>query len=104
MRFLIGWALKLSLVGVVYLGMTSGFKVKLPEEVLGYKVPTDGAAVGRPQRPDRRVRQAGPGGLRDDRRAAQVNYAYGERGGPGRAVFGSPAGPKSFWGRRFRRR
>ena len=39
MRFLLGWALKLSIVGVIYLGMTSGFKVKLPEEVLGYKVP-----------------------------------------------------------------
>jgi hypothetical protein len=39
MRFLLGWALKLSLVGVVYLGLTSGFKVKLPEEVMGYKVP-----------------------------------------------------------------
>jgi hypothetical protein len=38
MRFLLG-ALKLSVVGVVYLGMTSGFTVKLPEEVLGYKVP-----------------------------------------------------------------
>src|SRR5207248_3509645 len=35
MRFLLGWSLKLSLVGVVYLGMSSGFKVKLPEEVLG---------------------------------------------------------------------
>ena len=40
MRFLLSWALKLSLVGVVYLGMTSGFKVKLPDEVLGYKVPS----------------------------------------------------------------
>jgi hypothetical protein len=39
MRFLLGWALKLSLVGMVYLGMTSGFKIKLPEEVLSYKVP-----------------------------------------------------------------
>jgi hypothetical protein len=39
MRFLLNWTLKLSLVGVVYLGMTSGFKVKLPEEVMGYKVP-----------------------------------------------------------------
>ena len=39
MRFLLGWALKLSIVGVIYVGMTSGFKVKLPEEVLGYKVP-----------------------------------------------------------------
>ena len=39
MRFLLGWAVKLSLAGVVYLGLTSGFKIKLPEEVLGYKVP-----------------------------------------------------------------
>ena len=39
MRLLVGWTLKLSLVGVVYLGMSSGFKMKLPEEVLGYKVP-----------------------------------------------------------------
>ncbi len=45
MRFLMGWALKLSVVGVIYLGMTSGFKVKLPEEVLGYKVPA-GAQEG----------------------------------------------------------
>jgi hypothetical protein len=39
MRFLLGWALKLGVVGVIYLGMTSGFKVQLPEEILGYKVP-----------------------------------------------------------------
>jgi len=39
MRYLLGWFLKLSFVGDVYLGMTTGFKVKLPEEVLGYKVP-----------------------------------------------------------------
>jgi hypothetical protein len=39
MRFLLGWAVKFAVVGVVYLGLTSGFKVKLPEEVLGYKVP-----------------------------------------------------------------
>ena len=39
MRFLLGWALKLSVVGVIYLGVTSGLKVKLPEEVLGYKIP-----------------------------------------------------------------
>ena len=44
MRFLLGWSLKLSFVGVVYLGMTSGFKVKLPEEVLGYKVPATAQA------------------------------------------------------------
>ena len=39
MKFLFGWGLKLSLVGVAYVVMTSGFKVKLPEEILGYKVP-----------------------------------------------------------------
>ena len=32
MCFLMGWALKLSAVGVIYLGMTSGFKVKLPDQ------------------------------------------------------------------------
>jgi hypothetical protein len=39
MRLLLGWSLKLSLAGLVYLGMSSGFTLKLPEEVLGYKVP-----------------------------------------------------------------
>ncbi|UYN94244.1 MAG: hypothetical protein KIT25_19725 [Enhydrobacter sp.] len=41
MRFLLGWAFKLGIIGVIYLGMTSGFSVKLPEEVLGYKVPSE---------------------------------------------------------------
>lgn len=41
MRFLFGWTLKLGFIGLVYLGMTSGFKVKLPEEILGYKVPAE---------------------------------------------------------------
>ena len=39
MRFLLGWALKVAFIGAIYLGMVSGFKIKLPEEVLGYKVP-----------------------------------------------------------------
>lgn len=39
MKFILGWALKLSFLGVVYLGFTGGFHVKLPETVLGYKVP-----------------------------------------------------------------
>jgi len=39
MRLLVGWTLKLSLVGVVYLVFWSLLKKKLPEEVLGYKVP-----------------------------------------------------------------
>ena len=36
---LIGWVFKLGFLGVIYLGMTSGLHVKLPEEILGYKVP-----------------------------------------------------------------
>lgn len=39
MKFILGWSLKLAFLGVVYLGFTSGFHVKLPETVLGYKVP-----------------------------------------------------------------
>ena len=39
MRTLIGWAFKLSVLGLLYVGMTSGVKIKLPESVLGYKVP-----------------------------------------------------------------
>jgi hypothetical protein len=38
-KSILGWAFKLAFVGVVYLGFTSGFHVKLPETVLGYKVP-----------------------------------------------------------------
>lgn len=40
MRMLLGWAIKFSVVGVLYVGMTSGVKVKLPESILGYKVPS----------------------------------------------------------------
>ena len=39
MKFVLGWTFKLAFLGVVYLGVTSGFHVKLPETVLGYKVP-----------------------------------------------------------------
>jgi hypothetical protein len=39
MRFVLGWIFKLGCLGLIYLGMTSGFRVQLPEEVLGYKVP-----------------------------------------------------------------
>ena len=42
MKFVVGWAIKLSLAGVVYLVLTAGTKIKLPEEVLGYKVPPSG--------------------------------------------------------------
>ena len=40
MRLLVGWMVKLSFLGLIYFGMTSGFRIELPEEVLGYKVPT----------------------------------------------------------------
>ena len=36
---LIGWVFKLGAVGAIYLGLTSGVHIKLPEEILGYKVP-----------------------------------------------------------------
>ena len=39
MRSVLGWSIKLSVAGLVYVGMTSGINIKLPEEVLGYKVP-----------------------------------------------------------------
>ena len=39
MRFLLGWIFKIGCLGLVYLGMTSGLRIKLPEEILGYKVP-----------------------------------------------------------------
>ena len=41
MRSLLGWAIKLSIVGVVYIGLTSGVRIQLPEEVLGFKVPQE---------------------------------------------------------------
>jgi hypothetical protein len=39
MRTIVGWSIKLSVAGLLYVGMTSGFKPKLPDEVLGFKVP-----------------------------------------------------------------
>jgi hypothetical protein len=39
MKFLLGWTIKLAFLGVVYLGFTGAFSVKLPDTVLGYKVP-----------------------------------------------------------------
>ena len=39
MRFLLGWAVKLAVIGAIYVGITSGYQIKLPEQVLGYKVP-----------------------------------------------------------------
>jgi hypothetical protein len=40
MRFLLGWAIKLSFIGVIYYGVTGGFgDIKVPDTVMGYKVP-----------------------------------------------------------------
>ncbi len=39
MKMIVGWSIKLSIAGLVYVGMTSGTQIKLPEEVFGYKVP-----------------------------------------------------------------
>jgi hypothetical protein len=39
MRFLIGWIFKLGCLGLLYFGMTSGLRIQLPEEILGYRVP-----------------------------------------------------------------
>lgn len=39
MRFLVGWTVKLGVLGLIYVGMTSGMHIQLPDEILGYKVP-----------------------------------------------------------------
>ncbi|MFI5003191.1 MAG: hypothetical protein ACHQK9_25170 [Reyranellales bacterium] len=44
MRSLLGWGLKLGVMGGIYFAMTSGVKIKLPEEILGYKVPASAQA------------------------------------------------------------
>ena len=41
MRTLLGWAIKLSIIGAIYVGVTSGVKIQLPDEVLGFKVPQE---------------------------------------------------------------
>jgi hypothetical protein len=40
MRMLVGWMVKLSFLDLIYFGMTSGFRIELPEQILGYQVPT----------------------------------------------------------------
>jgi hypothetical protein len=39
MRFLLGWMVKLGVMGLLYLAVTGNFKVELPETVLGFEVP-----------------------------------------------------------------
>ena len=94
MKFLFGWALKLSLVGVAYVVMTSGFKIKLPEEILGYKVRRIGPALRRPQRARSATSARRPeNGFKGHRRQLQVIRGGfdGPMRGPGffrRAGFG----------------
>jgi hypothetical protein len=44
MRTILSWSIKLSAVGLFYVAMASGMKVKLPEVVFGYKVPASAQA------------------------------------------------------------
>jgi hypothetical protein len=39
MRTLLGWTIKLSVAALIYVGVVNGFDVKVPDTVLGYKVP-----------------------------------------------------------------
>ena len=39
MKFAVSLALKLSIAGVVYVVLTAGPKITLPEQILGFKVP-----------------------------------------------------------------
>jgi hypothetical protein len=39
MRFVLGWTLKLALVGLIYAGVTGAIPMQLPDTILGYQVP-----------------------------------------------------------------
>ena len=39
MRTLLGWSIKLSIAALLYAAVTNGNQLKLPDTVLGYKVP-----------------------------------------------------------------
>jgi len=39
MRFLLGWALKLAFVGLIYAGVTGAIPMHLPDTILGYQLP-----------------------------------------------------------------
>jgi hypothetical protein len=39
MRTLTRWAIKLSIAGVLYIAMTHGTRLKLPETIVGFQVP-----------------------------------------------------------------
>jgi hypothetical protein len=44
MKFLFGWAIKLSFLAAVALVMTGQVKVSLPEKIMGYEVPPQARA------------------------------------------------------------
>ena len=44
MRRLVSWAIRFSLLGLVYAVMTGSLPLKLPEKFLGYKVPPEAQA------------------------------------------------------------
>ena len=44
MKFLLGWAIKLSFFAVVAMVMTGQIKVTLPEKIMGYEVPAQARA------------------------------------------------------------
>jgi len=39
MRFILKWSLKLGIGALIYAGFTGGLDLKVPDTVLGYKVP-----------------------------------------------------------------
>jgi len=39
MRFLLGWSLKLAVIGLFYAGVTGAIPVQLPDTILGFQVP-----------------------------------------------------------------
>lgn len=39
MRFLLNWSIKLSIAGVLYVAASTGASMKLPDTILGFKVP-----------------------------------------------------------------
>jgi len=39
MRLLLRWTVKLAVLGVLYVGVTSGTDIRLPATILGFKVP-----------------------------------------------------------------
>jgi hypothetical protein len=44
MRWLLSWTIKLSLLALAYAVMTGNLSIQLPDQLLGYKVPTEAQA------------------------------------------------------------